>query len=674
MDTTQSPPAAAVGTAAVTTHVVTTQLDIVNGGDGLLSLREAIDESNTDGSDSVIMLTPGVEYALELCAGIEDNNNATGDLDHLEGNRLTIISGTGITFEPTGFGIAQITNGCPGERLLHSFSIADLSLRGVFMRDGDSDGGGGAVLSLGSISVEDSIFIDNDAALDGGALGSFLDVTVARSLFSASNAGNSAGAIVAQDIDLTNVMISGSTASLGSAVVAFGDLDMRFTGLGFNETSTLGSADVIVSGNLFSQASFHVLPLGPSLLCAVSGLKNSGGYNFANDFSCGLTTATDTQSLTTDPEILPFIPIPLPGSPLHNAIPAAQCSVAVDLGSISRPQGVGCEIGPWEIVPPQAPAMTGSTDVLTPLVFSPIVVEANDFDPAPPILRLGTPPSKGAASLAGDVVTYTPNGSGDGVDAFTLEVCDSADIDCSSIPVTVTVDGLKSRWFFTNVLQGGAASAEINFGKGAGEQFFVGDFDGNGIDDLAKRTNGSNVFEILNLNGVASAANQTIGYGKPGDEVFVGDFDGNGTDTFAVRRGNQFFVKNSVNPGPADMVIGYGKAGDEVFVGDWDADGDDTFAVRRGNVFYARNSVTTGVADEVFGYGKAADRVLVGDWDANGSDTFAVRRGNVIFVRNDFLTAPAEFSFGFGKATDELFPGDWNNDDLDTFAVRRIIN
>ena len=322
------------------------------------------------------------------------------------------------------------------------------------------------------------------------------------------------------------------------------------------------------------------------------------------------------------------------------------------------------------------PTIAESTDTLTPVVVADVLAGAvgpSGIDLADlTTLRVKTTPTKGTAVLAGRQLTYTPGQVFDGVDNFALEVCDTVGVDCAVIPVAITINGLTSKWFFTNTLQGGAASATTVFGKGAGDEFFVGDFDGNGIDDLAKRAYGSNVFTIRDLTGVASAADTTVGYGKPGDEVFVGDWDGNGTDTFAVRRGNQFFVKNSVAPGPADVVIGYGKAGDEVFVGDWDADGDDTFAVRRGNVFYARNSVTTGVADEVFGYGRAADRVLVGDWDANGSDTFAVRRGNIIFVRNDFLTAPAEFSFGFGKASDELFPGDWNNDNLDTFAVRRI--
>ncbi len=209
-------------------------------------------------------------------------------------------------------------------------------------------------------------------------------------------------------------------------------------------------------------------------------------------------------------------------------------------------------------------------------------------------------------------------------------------------------------------------SFELDFGSPSDTDFYVGDWNGNGVDDLAYRR--SKTFTLLNIE---TRQTSQISYGIPGDEVLVGDWDGNGTDTFAVRRGNRFFVKNSVSSGPADLVIGYGKADDEVFVGDWDANGTDTFAVRRGNVFFARNTVTTGNADIVFGYGRAADQVLVGDWNGDGGDTFAVRRGNEIFLRNDFATAPAEFSFAFGRASDELYPGDWNNDNIDTFAVRR---
>ncbi|MDY5132118.1 hypothetical protein R6G99_11670, partial [Actinotignum timonense] len=79
-------------------------------------------------------------------------------------------------------------------------------------------------------------------------------------------------------------------------------------------------------------------------------------------------------------------------------------------------------------------------------------------------------------------------------------------------------------------------------------------------------------------------------YGRAGDEVLVGDFDGDGKDTFAVRRGNTFYVQNSLVGGNAEQVFSYGRAGDEVLVGDFDGDGKDTFAVRRGNTFYVQNS------------------------------------------------------------------------------------
>ena len=61
----------------------------------------------------------------------------------------------------------------------------------------------------------------------------------------------------------------------------------------------------------------------------------------------------------------------------------------------------------------------------------------------------------------------------------------------------------------------------------------------------------------------------------------VGDWDGNGKDTLAVRRGSDYYFKNSIAGGNADKVITYGRVNDAVLVGDWDGDGKDTLAVRR---------------------------------------------------------------------------------------------
>jgi hypothetical protein len=72
-----------------------------------------------------------------------------------------------------------------------------------------------------------------------------------------------------------------------------------------------------------------------------------------------------------------------------------------------------------------------------------------------------------------------------------------------------------------------------------------------------------------------------LDYGRAGDEVFVGDWNGDGRDTLAVRRGKTYFIANTLAGGPADTVLDYGRAGDTTVVGDWDGNGTDTLGVHR---------------------------------------------------------------------------------------------
>ena len=244
--------------------------------------------------------------------------------------------------------------------------------------------------------------------------------------------------------------------------------------------------------------------------------------------------------------------------------------------------------------------------------------------------------------------------------------CADVDIDIDMNPNVV--DPIAGATFFiANSFGGGNAAVTTVFGF-PGDQPVVGDWDGNGFDDIGVRR-GSR-FEVRYGTG-AGFPSKVFGYGKPGDELFIGDWDGNGTDTLAVRRGKEFYIRNDTNSGPAHVVLGYGKPGDEVFVGDWDGDGKDTFAVRRGNVFYLRNDLQPGNATTVFGYGKAGDEVLIGDWDGDREDTFAVRRGNRYFLRNDTVSGAAHITLAYGKPTDTVLVGDWNGDSIDTFGVHR---
>jgi len=82
-----------------------------------------------------------------------------------------------------------------------------------------------------------------------------------------------------------------------------------------------------------------------------------------------------------------------------------------------------------------------------------------------------------------------------------------------------------------------------------------------------------------------------------------------------------------MSTGTADRVFAYGNPGDAVMAGDWNGDRKDTLAVRRGNTYFLKNSLNSGQADTVFSYGNPTDTVLVGDWNGDLRTTIGVRRG-----------------------------------------------
>ncbi|MGC5615667.1 ExeM/NucH family extracellular endonuclease [Georgenia sp. Z1491] len=211
------------------------------------------------------------------------------------------------------------------------------------------------------------------------------------------------------------------------------------------------------------------------------------------------------------------------------------------------------------------------------------------------------------------------------------------------------------------------ADHEFSFGR-PGDDVLVGDWDGDGSDTLAVRR-GNSYFLSNTLYG--GNADVELTYGRASDTVLVGDWDGDGVDTLAVRRGNAYFVSNSLAGGNADTELTYGLSTDTVLVGDWDGNGTDTFGVRRGNAYFLANSLAGGNADVQLTYGRASDTVLVGDWDGNGVDSFAVRRGNQYLVSNSLTGGWADREVRYGRVSDEVFVGDWDGDGSDTLGVRR---
>jgi hypothetical protein len=152
-----------------------------------------------------------------------------------------------------------------------------------------------------------------------------------------------------------------------------------------------------------------------------------------------------------------------------------------------------------------------------------------------------------------------------------------------------------------------------------------GDFDGDGCDTLSLYRPSEQRFYVINELGSGDTglgfADHVFAFGDPGDKPFVGDFDGNGVDEVGLHREStgRVYFRFSLTTGIADRDFIYGDPGDFLVAADWDGDGTDTPAIFRpsdGN-WYIRLANTQGVANHVIGFG-LADRDLIPVVGRNG--------------------------------------------------------
>jgi hypothetical protein len=138
-----------------------------------------------------------------------------------------------------------------------------------------------------------------------------------------------------------------------------------------------------------------------------------------------------------------------------------------------------------------------------------------------------------------------------------------------------------------------------------------------------------------------------------------------------IYRTANFYLRNSLTTGVADVSVLYGNVSDVPLVGDWNGDGVAGLGVFRAGNWYLRNSLTTGVADRAFGFGNPGDIPVVGDWNGDGKAGIGVFRQGNWYLRNSLSSGPPEYAFGFGNPDDVPVVGDWNGDRVDGVGVFR---
>jgi CSLREA domain-containing protein len=328
---------------AATPITVNTAADETTLNDGLCSLREAIQNADDNdaftfpecqggsGADTILFnLGPSATITLGSppppatpLPDITDDAGLTID----GGNNAITVSGGGNT---------QVFSVC---------GCGDLTLTNLTVADGKATtpepSGAGIYNEGGTVTVTNSTFSGNSAGDSGGAIfnesGSTLRVT--NSTFSGNSAGDSGGGIYnGGTLTVTNSTFSGNSASTqGGAILNAFDWTLRNTIL----ANSPSGGNCFNSGNLLIDGGYNI-EFFPGNTCSFNASTSKS--NTDPQFAGGLANnGGPTQTIALQPT-----------SPAVDAIPpAGGCEVGIttDQRGVSRPQGAGCDIGAFELVP-----------------------------------------------------------------------------------------------------------------------------------------------------------------------------------------------------------------------------------------------------------------------------------------------------------------------------------
>lgn len=273
--------------AAAADLSVTTAEDMVNPADGLLSLREAVDQANAAATPSTITLGVPGPIVLDECLADEDDDNVGGDLDVTTAQPVAIV-----------LGAAVLDQLCGNERLVQLLNTAgSLSIQGGSLTGGTGQfPGGAAVLTAGALTVQGATVIANGAA--GSAA---VDVDPGGSLLLVGstvtgNSGDGVGLTFGGSVDIVDSDVSdnlGAGVNLtdgqldisGSAFHSNGSYGARTTGQGSGSMTVTDSTFTDNGGTGLTCSNCGNLAVTGSVISGngVAGIFPDGGVQVSTD-------------------------------------------------------------------------------------------------------------------------------------------------------------------------------------------------------------------------------------------------------------------------------------------------------------------------------------------------------------------------------------------------------
>ena len=448
------------------------------------------------------------------------------------------------------------------------------------------------------------------------------------------------------------------------------DIPGTTTGFSFNSPDDIQTApESLVS--TFSDA---------EILDAVIGIQvPSGGISEANNF-------TEVSVLTIDP--------PEPDNP-SNLVPAVP----------PTPQAPGNPITPSPGIT-SFPGLAGSQ----PSSFTQFVGTA----------RGGAFQTQAEPTAGGEEYTWhlsvvnggLPRGTDDGAgedDSVWLQAGFISNADWNRFDMDDAV------WTFTRTDQSqiSETSEKIRFGMIGGTPL-AGDFDGDGVDELAVFKDGYWMIDI-NQNGRWDETDLLAKLGDEEDRPVVGDWDGDGKDDIGIYgpiwdQDHEAIERDPGLPNPdnspytnpknipptegdatngarimkltsygkqradvVDHVFGIGESEEVPVTGDWNGNGIRSIGTFRDGSWQLdiNGDGRFGAEDQTITFGRAGDVPVVGDFNGDGVEEIAVYRSGtwMIDIDGDRELTATDKTFQMGGEFDKPVVGDWDGDGVDEPAI-----
>ncbi len=230
---------------------VTTFADVIDAGDGVTSLREAVLQANAGSGGDTIVLSAGT-YTLSIGASNELAPDATfGDLDILQDVTIVGDSATTTIIDASGLGstpdrifavhsntatISRLTaqngeTGLLGGGGLWVGPSNTLTLQDAIVRDNTTTGSGGGVIVLGTAIMDRVAIVNNSANTGGGlAIQGGATTTVLNTTVSGNSAVGNGGAIFNRGTTtLTNSTIASNAGNDGINLAGSGSISLKNT-------------------------------------------------------------------------------------------------------------------------------------------------------------------------------------------------------------------------------------------------------------------------------------------------------------------------------------------------------------------------------------------------------------------------------------------------------------